>query len=204
MNSDRARVARNAFLLTLPIVILTAGIHSVNELAFDTHLLTFSGEGTIPAAVSAGMFAVGGVIAARASIAEPEQRFAWVAVAALSLLFAAEELALHIHERIEDLAGQSPLILVLEALLGLVLALVLWRPLARLPWPAPQLLLGAAGMLTIAQLVALAYAEAPDLGQPQNLVLLLEECGEMLMASLVVAAAAPSIWAGDDHTRPAS
>lgn len=187
------KAARRAFILTVPIQLVAVGMHVTNAIAFDTHLLTFSGEYTIPAILSASLMLAAAGAAAYAGSRDEPHRVAWFGIGALMLLLGAEELVLHIHENVERELLPQRIVLVLEVAFGLLVFGLLQGPIRNLPSPAPGLLLLAALMLVGSQVSALIASFTKGVGVIRNTLVLAEEWGEMLIAAFVIAAIAPTI-----------
>lgn len=166
-------------------------MHTLNSVAVDGELLTYSSESGIPNFLSGALFAAAAVAAALAARDEPDARPVWAGLAVVAVVFALEEAALDIHNSVEDALGDlDDLVLIAAPLAVLAAAYLLRRRLEALPSPVPLLLISAVLSFVGAQLCALlAAALRGEVFKPRNILIVGEEAGEMLAASLMLSAA---------------
>lgn len=188
------REARLALWAALGVSAFAAALHTFNSIFIDERVLSYSGELTIPNTLSGLLFLAAGGVGLLAMRADAGRWPIWAVLAAVLLAFGLEEAALDLHnaleDRVEDAAeGLKPVLLVTIPLAGALILYLVRKPLRELPWPVPGLLLSAGGMLIFAQLNALlANALKGKVFEPRNILVLGEEGGEMLAASLALAA----------------
>lgn len=162
-------------------------VHVINLIILDREQLNLNLEGSAITFVAAAFFAMAGVFAlARATRAE-RYRAGWAVLGLGGTLFALEEGGLMLHERFEE-ATSTGLGLILAVVFAVILlALIIRSGSASLPAPAPRVLVAAASALVISQLLGGAATRA-DQSPLKDVLAVGEECGEALVAALMMAA----------------
>lgn len=185
---------RTVLVVTVAIEAVLVGIHTFDAVVTDTDALSFFSEASIPSIGAALLLAATALACLRCARTAPtDHRLAWGLLALVFALLAIEEGYLNFHEDVEEAFGKDN-ILVVEVLAAPLIAIGLAATVRRLPSPAPLLLLLAVGALALGQAAELASNTVfEDVGASRNLFVVLEEWGEMLIATFGIAAAAPTL-----------
>lgn len=171
----------------LVAVGLLCGIHVLNLLFLERETLSLDLEGSAITITAAAIFAIAGALALRKAARGDRHRVGWTVLGLGGILFALEEGGLMLHERFES-ATSTGVGLILAVLFGVVLlGLVIRSGSTSLPAPAPRVLVLAASALVISQLLGAAATRAGE-GTVRDILAVGEECGEVLVAALMVAA----------------
>lgn len=181
-------VRKLVVIVAAPLMALCL-VDLVNTALIGSDILGFEAEGSALTIATAAAFGAGGIAAALAAVKNARFRFAWAALSALGFMFAAEEVSLGLHEKVEA-ATSVGVGLLLAGSVGIVIVAVLGAVVRKIPAPAPILLGSGAAILVGAQgsaVLANLAGRVSALGQ--ETFALIEECGEVLVAGSLILAA---------------
>ena len=187
----RGTAAERALLLSVGFAAVVTGLHIINALFIEGELFNFSEDWNVPTFASTFLFAVAGLgalVTARATPAGAPERRVWLGVGVVMLAFAVEA-TVDLHTRLEEVGDLQTLVLVMIPIVALALTLVIAGPLVRLPPPLPLLLIGAGALIVLTQAVGALDSTIEIEGYPRDLLILIEEVGELLSPCLALAAA---------------
>ncbi|HKJ36898.1 MAG TPA: hypothetical protein VKA36_10055 [Solirubrobacterales bacterium] len=188
----RGTSAGRAFGISLAFVALVTALHVINALVIEGTLLNFSEDWNVPTFASGVLFAGAAVAAWRAARATRSRASGsgfWVFVAVLAAAAGIESVA-DLHTRIEEAGSLEDIVFVLTPVLGIVAIIALWGQIRRLEAPSPLLLISAAGLIVLSQVVGAFISTVDVTGNARDLLILVEEVGEMLSPCLVILAGA--------------
>lgn len=214
LDAFRESAAWQVLRLTLLVQAIVVFLYAVNTATAELAFFALKGsEVTLANVVSSMLLIAAAATSWWVARAGGRGRPAWALIAAIMLLFAIDSI-FGLHDRVETLGGPflESLTLALEPIAGVVLVLLLVRSIRTLSPPAPALLL-AAGLSLIVSQGAEAMADIGHLQRlllhgveraQRDLLIVVEEWGEMLIPSFVLAAAAAPLRAArrDRHGDP--
>jgi hypothetical protein len=169
---------------------LLVALNGINTFTFHADFLIIEQEANLPTWFSSILFAFASLACVLAAWAEREW-LGWGLPAAALAFFSLDEIAM-LHEHFEDRTDEQLLVEVVEPLgVAAAVALAAYLVVRRLSGLARVLVIGAGVALVLAQVFSLANSAADLPYSISNIVSIGEEVWEMLMGTLLLAAAAP-------------
>ena len=175
----------------MAVVAVVTGLHIINAWFIEGDFLNMSATWGVPAFASSGLFLIAGAATWRTAQTLPStaaERRVWLVTAAIAFAFGLEVVT-DLHTRLENTDNLHTFVLILTPLVALAVSVAVARPLMRLAPPGALLLLGAAALIVGTQAIAAYDSTVAVTGHFRDLLILVEEVGEMSSACLMLVAA---------------
>lgn len=165
-------------------------LNGINTFTFHADFLIIEQEGNLPTWFSSILFAFASAACLLAAWAERE-RLVWGLAAAALAFFSLDEIAM-LHERLETRTDEELLIEIVEPLAAVAAVVAAYLVVRRLSGLTRLLVIGAGVALVLAQIFSLANSAIDLPYSISNVVSIGEELWEMMVGTLLLAAAAPN------------
>lgn len=184
-----APLAWRVFIVALAVQLPIVALNVLNDVALHGAFLDLNRETNPPTWFRSELFFVS-AIACMIAWHGGQNRRIWGALAFAMLFFSLDDVA-GIHDRVEEIEGMETLARAGEAGIGLLVLVAAFAAIRKLPHRPAGFIVAALLLLSLAGGSALLNDQLDEQsGAVHNLLVLAEQWGEMLVGTLVLAAAA--------------